>query len=130
MILTTQGEDTIMSKYEPLRLYLENIESTINEKTISFQEIERVLGFKLPKSAHEHRAWWSNPSSKADHPHAQSWLMAGWIVDTVNQKDKWVRFRRIGSPNFETRIPFTSKKLPSSNHQKNISGESSRRTWS
>jgi hypothetical protein len=117
-----------MSKYEPLRLYLENIESTLNEKNISFQEIERVLGFELLRSAHEHRAWWSNPSSKADHPYAQSWLAAGWMVDTVNQNDKWVRFRRIGSPSIEKQIPSSSKKSPSSFPQKNMNGESSRRT--
>ncbi len=128
MVYTSRGEDTRMSKYEPLRHFLENIESTISEETISFREIERVLGFKLPRSAHEHRAWRSNPSSKATHPYAQSWLAEGWMVDTVNQNDKWVRFRRIGSPIIEKQIPFTSKKPTSSFHQKNSSWESSRRT--
>ena len=117
-----------MSKYDPFRLYLKNIDSKINNKTISFEEIERILGSKLPKSAHEHRAWWSNPSSKADHPHAQSWLTAGWMVDIVNQNYMWVRFRRIGSPNIETQIPFISNELPSPILQRNISGETSRKT--
>jgi len=127
MVLISRGEDTTMSKYEPLRLYLENIESTINEKNISFQAIEKVLGFNLPKSAHEYRAWWSNPKSKKDHPYAQSWLAAGWLVNKVNQNDKWVRFRRIGSHIIENKIPLTSKNSLSSILQKNISGESSRR---
>jgi hypothetical protein len=62
------------------------------------------LEFDLPHSAYDHRAWWSNPSSPSDHPHAQSWLEAGWIVDTVNLKDKRVCFRRTGPrPSFTNR---------------------------
>jgi hypothetical protein len=86
---------TTMSKYEPLKQYLEDISSTIGEKSLSFDEIERILRFKLPKSAYEYRPWWENPSSTTYHPYAQSWLGAGWKVDSVDQLDKRVHFRRI-----------------------------------
>ena len=36
---------------------------------MSFSEIERVLGFKLPKSAYQHEAWWSNNAT--GHSHAK-----------------------------------------------------------
>jgi len=114
-----------MSKYEPLRQFLDCTQATVGEKTLSFSEIERILGFKLPKSAHEHRAWWSNPSSSTDHPYAQSWLAAGWMVDTVNQKDKWVRFRRIQSRVVEKKTPLVAKSPSSSDPQEDISAESS-----
>lgn len=83
-----------MSKYDPLYRFLQDIQVNVGEKTITFSEMERILGFKLPKSAYVYRQWWANSTSPQQHPHAQSWLAAGWTVDTVNQQDKWVRFRR------------------------------------
>lgn len=88
-----------MSKYEPLHKFLKSIPPTINIQSLTFKEIERILGFNLPSSAYEHRAWWSNPTSAADHPYAQSWLEAGWMVDSVDQLDKRVHFRRSTSSN-------------------------------
>jgi len=83
-----------MGKYEPLRRFLKGIPPTINIQSLTFGEVERILGFKLSSSAYEHRAWWGNSTSPTDHPHAQSWLEAGWMVDSVDQLDKRVHFRR------------------------------------
>lgn len=89
-----------MSKYDPLRDLLLEVPLTISDKILTFLEIEKILGFKLPSSAYKHRPWWANPSSPYDHPHAQSWLAAAWIVETVNQSQQWVRFQRVsGSKN-------------------------------
>jgi len=85
-----------MSKYNVLKIYLESIESDTVEITLSFSELEKILGFKLPDSAYVHRPWWANPSSPKQHPYAQSWLAAGWRVESVNQEKKWVRFLRKG----------------------------------
>lgn len=74
------------------------IPSNVSEKTLTFSEIESILGFKLPGSAYNHRPWWANPSSAIDHPYAQAWLAAGWKVETVNQSQKWVRFIRVADP--------------------------------
>jgi hypothetical protein len=98
-----------MSKYDPLRDMLLRISPNISQKTLTFSEIEHILGFKLPGSAYDHRPWWANPSSTNDHPHAQSWLSAGWKVDTVNQSLQWVRFRRAPGPK---RISITSIRVP------------------
>ncbi len=84
-----------MNKYDPLHDFLLNILPNITERTLSFDEIEKILGDKLPNSATTHRAWWANPISPNDHPHAQSWITAGWKVDTVNQNNKWVSFTRV-----------------------------------
>ena len=84
-----------MSKYDPLHSFLENTPVGVSEITLSFPQIEIILGDTLPPSARRHRAWWSNPSSPRDHPYAQAWLAAGWEVDTVYQRNEWVRFRQV-----------------------------------
>jgi hypothetical protein len=99
------GKAPKMSKYEPLKRFLEAIQPGIDEKSMSFSEMERILGYKLPRSAYEHRAWWSNPTSPGDHPYAQSWLEAGWKVDAVDQLDMRVHFRRTHSKVVEKKIP-------------------------
>jgi len=81
-----------VGKYDPLKKYLTAL--AVRDKTLSFLEIERILGFSLPRSAHEHEAWWSNPTSPLSHPQAQAWLRAGWIVDKFDLRAQWVRFRR------------------------------------
>jgi hypothetical protein len=67
-----------MSKYSALENYL----STKVTFTLSYEEIEKIIGDTLPQSAHEHRAWWANPTDDT-HPHAKSWMNAGWKVSTV-----------------------------------------------
>jgi hypothetical protein len=84
-----------MSKYDPLRIFLENATTGVSEMTLTFQQVEIILGFTLPPSARRHRAWWANPGTPHDHPYAQAWLAAGWKVDTVDQRDEWVRFQRL-----------------------------------
>ena len=81
-----------MSKYSPLRRYLSGLPSDTNEITISFQKLERIIGDKLPNSADRYREWWSNEES-GSHVQAHAWMNANWMVETVNLKDKWVRFR-------------------------------------
>jgi hypothetical protein len=83
-----------MSKYDPLHDFLAGMDPDTREITMGFNEVESIIGFILPQSAHKYREWWANPSSPNDHPHAQSWLAAGWKVETVNQNEKWVRFGR------------------------------------
>lgn len=84
-----------MGKYDPLRVFLGNVEAEVSDLTLTFDKIQAILSDKLPASAYRHRQWWANPSSPYDHPYAQSWLAAGWKVDTVNQREEWVRFRRV-----------------------------------
>ena len=77
-----------MSKYEPLRQFLDSVGG--REHRMSFNEIERILGFKLPKSAYEHEAWWSNNAT--GHSHARAWLKFGWRTGAVDLKGRKVTF--------------------------------------
>ena len=82
-----------MAKYTPLKLFLAGLPASQKEITLTFSRIEEILGDKLPKSASLHRAWWSNEID-GQHVEAQSWLDAGWRVDSVDQTRNWIRFIR------------------------------------
>ena len=47
-----------MSKYEPLRQFLDQSDQT--RVTLTFAKVEQILGVKLPPSAYNHQAWWAN----------------------------------------------------------------------
>jgi hypothetical protein len=53
-----------------------------------------ILGFSLPASVRRYRQWWENPGTPDQHSQAQTWLEAGWEVNTVDLHSEWVRFRR------------------------------------
>jgi hypothetical protein len=76
------------SKYEPLTEYLQHSKNEI--ETLTFGTIEKILGFKLPYSAYEHRPWWAN----SGHVQAEAWTTAMWKVRTVNL-GKSVVFERV-----------------------------------
>src|SRR5579863_7616366 len=79
-----------MSKYESLPQFLARMKHATHRMT--FSEIERVLGFKLPKSAYKHEAWWSNNAT--GHSHARAWLKFGWRTEAVDLTKRQVTFRR------------------------------------
>jgi len=79
-----------MSKYESLSQFLASAQGAT--KRLSFAEIERILGFKLPKSAYKHEAWWSNNAT--GHSHARAWLEAGWRTEGVDLAGRKVTFQR------------------------------------
>jgi hypothetical protein len=66
------------SKYHQLGEYLKGSKKTV--ETISYQQIEGIIGTSLPSSAYRHRAWWAN----SGHPQARIWVDAGWKVSSVN----------------------------------------------
>lgn len=81
-----------MSRYAQLAEYLEK--QGADEVTLSFNEVERILGSHLPASARKLRVWWSN-----DVTHVQAkygWLQAGWKVEGVDFDAGAVMFRRVG----------------------------------
>ena len=81
------------SKYQPLLAYLQAQRGS--HVSMSFAEIERVLGTKLPPSARSRRAWWSNnPTSNA---RTKAWLEAGFHSEQVDLEDRKLVFRRVSS---------------------------------
>lgn len=79
-----------MSKYDHLGEYLRKQGRT--EVPMSFAEVERVAGVKLPPSAYRHRPWWSNNPSNSVI--TQIWLDAGYETTQVDMAARKLVFRR------------------------------------
>lgn len=90
-----RGEPSLSpkSRYAPLQEHLEGVDRDRRKVSLRFDEISKVLGKSLPKSAFAHRAWWANTSS---HAQALAWLSAGWKVEHVDLGGKAVDFVRPG----------------------------------
>ncbi len=73
------------SKYERLEDHLRREKLNSDSKTVSlsFKQIEAIIGAPLPRSAYDYQAWWANQVS--NHPQTKSWLSAGYKVQSVNQ---------------------------------------------
>ena len=79
-----------MSKYEPLEQFLKSKDTS--EIPMRFDEIEDVIGQKLPAAAHTHRAWWSNNPS--NNVMTKAWLAAGYVSERVDMGAERLVFRR------------------------------------
>src|ERR1041385_6430082 len=80
-----------MSKYDGLGNYLRR--QGFAEIPMTFAEIERVTGVKLPPKAQHHRAWWSNNPS--NNVMTQVWLGAGYESTQVDMAARKLVFRRL-----------------------------------
>ena len=78
------------SKYQPLTAHLRA--QRASRVPMSFAEIERVLGTKLPPSASSHRAWWSN--NPTNNVMTKAWLEAGFQSEQVDLDGRRVVFKR------------------------------------
>ena len=68
------------NKYFPLQQKLARSKAKV--VTMTFADIEKVIGAKLPKNSSGQRAWWSNNPTNARITHA--WLGAGRRVSNVD----------------------------------------------
>lgn len=81
-----------MSEYDPLREHLRNLAASgRTEVTLTFRELEKILGFLLCDSAIDHRPWWGNDRT---HSQAQAWLDAGWKVVMADRETEKIIFQR------------------------------------
>lgn len=76
------------SSSAPLASWLEGASSPV---TISFQDLEDIIGQSLPPSARRHRAWWANNPGRTL---ARQWLAAGWRAEQVDLAGERVRLAR------------------------------------
>lgn len=80
-----------MGKYEPLGAFLRGQRS--QEVRLTFNEIEKITGAKLPPKAQHHRAWWSNNAS--NNVMTKVWLEAGYESSQVDVTARKLVFRRV-----------------------------------
>jgi plasmid stability protein len=83
------------NKYAPLTRFLRQQEAP--RVTMTFHEVEEVLGFSLPASAWKYPAWWSNAA--AGQSQVKSWRDAGWETRDLDLRGRKVTFVRVaGEP--------------------------------
>jgi hypothetical protein len=80
-----------MSKYQKLTSYLGLLKQP--RWDAEFSEIERILGFHLPKSAYSYPAWWSNQAGDG-HSQSRSWQSIGWQTGELVLARRRVSFFR------------------------------------
>lgn len=80
------------SKYESLAIALAARDQ--DRWRVSFQELEAIIGAKLPASAFKYPAWWSN--NPTNNAMTRIWLKAGWRTEQVDVPAQRVVFRRAG----------------------------------
>ena len=74
-------------KYRPLSEAI--LSEGKNKVTFSFSRIEEILGFSLPTSARNHRAFWANTKT---HSIALSWMSVGFETMDVDMENERVTF--------------------------------------
>ncbi len=100
--MPTHMTHTGVYKYEPFTEFLRRQSRAVVR--MSFDEIERVIGAKLPPSATHHRAWWSNNAQ--NNVMTKAWKDAGFESEDVDMKGRRVAFRRVRSePSRDTGAP-------------------------
>jgi hypothetical protein len=59
--------------------------------TLTFDELEDILGNKLPESSLVFDSWWRNDKT---HSQARAWMSAGWRTTRPNPHERKVTFVR------------------------------------
>jgi len=111
-----------VSKYEALTIYLTDQPIERKELSLSFEDIERIMGTSLPKTARVDRPWWANTWRNNQ---GSRWLRAGWKVGRVDLSKEKVVFvrsedtvtvKRMSSQGYENLSRFINN-LPSKQEQ-------------
>jgi hypothetical protein len=92
-VVTHTKHQSSRHKYQPLTEFLRRQSRDVVR--MSFDEIERVIGAKLPPSAGDHRAWWSNNAQ--NNVMTKAWKDAGFESQDVDMEGRRVTFRRVRS---------------------------------
>ena len=79
-----------MEQYSELTSWLKDPKMVV----LSFEQIEKIIGSRLPESARTYRSWWGNETNNASHQ-CSAWMDAGWEVHKVDLNNRMVSFRKM-----------------------------------
>jgi hypothetical protein len=82
-------------KYQPLGAHLKRLAGEHSDVTLTFAEIERIIGARLPRGAHA-EPFWIGVHGKPP-PRARAWLNAGFVAQPDVARER-VRFHRLSAP--------------------------------
>jgi hypothetical protein len=80
-----------MGKYDPLGEFLRKQPTDLVR--LSFADVERIIGSKLPQNSPNYPAWWSNNPS--NNVMTRVWLAAGFKTEQVDIEGRHLVFRRV-----------------------------------
>jgi hypothetical protein len=80
-------------KYLPLEEWFSQRPATAKKIKLTFDQVEKILGTPLPRSATKLATWWTNVQPKIQS-HRTAWLNNGWQVVAFDQQARWVKFDR------------------------------------
>ena len=86
-----EDEEEPHGSYAPLAAHLKAQPPSTTSLELAFQDIERILGKELPRSAYEYRAWWANDPT---HPQSAAWLEEGWRTTGLSMTERRLSFVR------------------------------------
>lgn len=89
-IIDEKRQVKVGNKYKPLYDFLIGLKKS--RVTLTFSEIEDLLGGELPTTAKNNNAWWSN--NPEGHVQAKSWLNAGFRTRDCDLDSERVTFTR------------------------------------
>ena len=75
------------SKYDKIHDFLVKQEG--DEIELTFKQVERIVGAKLPRSARQGASFWGNDFS---HSQARAWMSAAWRTRDVSVGQEHVTF--------------------------------------
>lgn len=85
-----------MNKYVPLYKWLSaKSDSGFFSVFATFQEIEKVLGFKLPATARRKSQWWGNEVGDTCHVQCKVWLDADFETRNLDLSNETVEFVKV-----------------------------------
>lgn len=96
------------TKYHPLFEHL--LFSGQGHLSMSFGEIEAVIGARLPPSARKREEWWSN--SPSGHSQARAWMRASYRTSNVDLAGEKVDFSLEGWPEGYGKVSIRSLVAP------------------
>lgn len=82
--------EKVMSKYAPFGEFLAKQKG--DHIRLSFDQVEKVIGFKLPKSAYLERTWWSN--NPDNNVMTKVWRRAKFRTTSVDMEKRVIVFVR------------------------------------
>ena len=86
-----EEEEEPHGSYAPLAAHLKSQLPSTTSVELTFQDIERILGKELPRSAYDYRAWWANDPTK---PQSAAWLEEGWRTTGLSMTELRTTFVR------------------------------------
>ena len=80
-----------MRKYDPVRAQLSQCDACVDEKPMTFDEIDKLVR-KLPATARTSQSWWTGPANPIVG--SDTWPSVGWRIRAVDLTNERVVFSR------------------------------------